>query len=457
MKIRGWLLLAAVVLSAQCAMAASPSVTVTNITDGALPVGADGYTVDAVTQQAVVNAVGAVTGNAAVAQTQLVGASKGTLINATNQIFGITNAGTGTATQMATGDALTTIFNDAAVNGNGGALSVVSGTYALGGATAGAATVGAIGGGGGVIAGRQSALIAERKSMGNVDSALASFNMNKNFANRIWASPFYTHQDMDQKDGYEGYKYSAWGASLGYDRAFGSFFVGAAFTYSRGDYDTKNVSDDNTIDNYGFSLYGQYYNSCNGFFATLAGGYNYGDNEWKTNTAAGRLTGDNHTDSYWIGGNIGKDFFLGENWTVTPSIGLFWSEAESSAYSARFANGNFQNFSKTKSKSLMMPIDLKLEYTQALSDCSSISFNVNGGYAYNWKKDGGRAKGSFNYAGYENNVIFLQGVKPGRSSWNAGAGVTYRVNNLDVGVNYRYDGKSKFDAHRVAATVGWSF
>ena len=447
MKIRGWLLLVAVVLSAQCAMAASDMSDIGTAYDPTTG------TVSAADQQNIAESYAAAVGGET-AQTQLISSSKGTLLNAVGAI-GASTPVVGSV-QEGSRNAVNMLLNSAG-GGDAGSLDILSGTYATGGANVGAATNLAIGGSGGVIATRQMALMNERKAMGNVDDALASFKMNQSFVNRIWASPFYTYQDMDLKDGYSGYKYKAWGASLGYDRAFGSFFVGASFTYSRGDYDAKRVSDDNTIDNYGFSLYGQYYNACNGFFATIAGGYNYGDNEWKTNAPGNRITGDNHTNSYWIGGNIGKDFFLGENWTLTPTVGLFWSEAESSAYSARFSNGGGQNFSKIKSKSLIMPIDLKAEYTQRLSDCSSISFNVTGGYSYNWKKDGGRAEGSFNYAGYENNVIFLQGVKPGRNSWNVGAGVTYRVNNLDVGVNYRYDGKSKFDAHRVAATVGWSF
>ena len=297
--------------------------------------------------------------------------------------------------------------------------------------------------------------MAERKALGNVDSALASFKMNQNLANRLWASPFYTRQNMDEKDGYSGYNYTAWGATVGYDRVFGSVIVGGAFTYNRGDFDADDINDDNTTDNYGFSLYAQYYNR-NSFFATLTGGYNYGDNETKATAAGQTITGNNHTDSYWLGANVGKDFFFGESWTVTPSVGLFWSESEGSSYTNRANGVAFQNIGKVKSESLMLPIDLKVEYTKRLDNCSTLSFNVAGGYAYDLKSDGGRAEGSFNYVGTNTNV-FIQGVKPGRSSWNLGAGVTYRRNKFDFGVNYRYDGKKKFDGHRVAATIGLNF
>lgn len=441
MKIRGWLLAAVMVLSAQWALASDVADVVTAM--GLDPVAA---------AQSGVEQLAAAGMDRAVAKTMLVDSSKGTLL------AGIADVGGTLAPGNAVYDAVDALLNDAFATGSEDSLIILNGVYATAGVEAASATTMAIGGGGGVIAGRQSGLMAERKAMGNIDSALASFKMNQNFANRVWASPFYTRQGMDEKDGYNGYDYSAWGASVGYDHVFGSMIVGGAFTYSRGDFDADNISDDNTIDNYGFSLYGQYYNCENGFFATLSGGYNYGDNEWRaTNAAIGRVTGDNETDSYWIGGNIGKDIFIGENWTVTPSVGLFWSEAESSAYSSRLAAGApFQRFGEIKSESLILPIDIKAEYTTLLDECSSLSFNVSGGYAYNLKSDGGRAEGNFQYAGTAQNV-FIQGVKPGRSSWNLGAGVTYRKNNFDIGLNYRYDGKSKFDGHRIAATIGWNF
>ena len=338
-------------------------------------------------------------------------------------------------------------------------MPILNGTYATGATHVGLRTVNAIGGSGGVVAMRQNAVMAERKTVTEFsdNACLASFIMNQNTANRIWASPFYTHQEMDDKDGYNGYKYHAWGASVGYDRAFGDFVFGGSFTYSRGDFEEKNIRNDNTIDNYGFSLYGQYYNVCNGFFATLAGGYNYGDNEleyWSAAAATpGWVTGSNHTDSWWVGGDIGWDYQVNENFTLTPTIGLFWSEARNSGYST--GGAVIQHFNRIKEKALLMPVSLSATYRHQIDECSSINFRVTGGYAYNFKNDG--AEGSFTYNGYQNSPIFIQGMKPGRHTWNAGAGITYQISNVDFGVNYRYDGASKYNAHRVAATVGLSF
>ncbi len=305
--------------------------------------------------------------------------------------------------------------------------------------------------------------MAERRGMVErfgSDAALASSAMNANLLNRVWFSPFHTWQKGDKNGQNEAYDFDATGVSLGYDRSFGSITVGAAFTYSNGDYDVKDVTDDNSIDSYGFSLYGQYYNACNGFFATLAGGYTYSDNEYNRLMQAGVnqwQRGNNHTDSYWIGGNVGKDFTFNSGFAdkiiLTPTIGLFWSESRGSEYKSQGAIN--QVLGEMKTKSLLLPIDVAVRYVHDLSDCSSITFKVAGGYSYNFKNDGSEGTMRYDYAG--SNVISVNGAAPGRSGWNIGAGAKYQYRNLDFAVDYRYDGRKHFDGHRISATVGLNF
>ncbi|MCC8167411.1 MAG: autotransporter outer membrane beta-barrel domain-containing protein [Planctomycetes bacterium] len=330
---------------------------------------------------------------------------------------------------------------------------------------AGVLTAQAIGGTGGEIDSRINTIMAERRGMVErfgSDAGMASYNMNSNLANRIWVSPFYTWQDMGEKDNYEGFDYKAWGASLGYDHAFGPVTIGGAFTYSRGDLDVDNVNDDNTIDNYAVSLYANFY-SRTGFFATLSGGFNYGDNDmerWIANGAgAGGATGgwqrdDNHTNTYWVGGKVGYDWKLSPNFTLTPSVGLYWSESKGSSYTSTGAMGNL-HYDKITQKSLMLPIDLAARYRVDLGSDSSVTFKVAGGYAYNFKKDG--ASGWLNYDFANTPAVAVSGARPGHSSWNVGAGVMYQKGRWDVGVDYRYDGRSKLDAHRISATLGVNF
>lgn len=340
-------------------------------------------------------------------------------------------------------------------------LNVSNGVYSTASVNVGQMVVEGLGGLGGSIPNRNATIRNQwvKAAQSGCGDALVANMMNKNLANRIWVSPFRTKQEMSQKDGYVGYDYKAWGVSLGYDHAFaGGLTLGAAFTYSRGDYDEKNVRDDNTIDNYGVSAYAQYYNVCSGFFANIGGGFNYGDNDWKRRTYgdnAGWQRADNHTNSYWAGGSVGYDFRISNAFTLTPTVGLFWSESTTPSYRSRNSNGLVQNFGKLKGRSLMLPVELTAAYNHRIDDSSSISFEVKGGYSYNFKNDG--ARGSLTYGGWGGQTVLIQGVKPGRHGWNVGGGVKYRVKNFDIGVDYRYDGRSKYDAHRVSATVGLRF
>lgn len=338
-------------------------------------------------------------------------------------------------------------------------LNTVNGVASLAGATTGLMAVDAIGNS---VFSRQETVLDQQRDMASKfgsNSGLASAAMNSDFANRIWASPFYTRQKGDQNELTEEYKYEAKGISLGFDRAFGSFTAGVAFTYSDADYEVKNVIDDNSIKNYGVSGYGQYYNACNGLFFTVAGGYNYSDNEWNRFIQAGVNlwdVGENNTKSYWAGGNIGKDFAFGEKGSslyLTPSVGLFWSEANSSEYEA-FGTVN-RHVGKVTQKSLVMPVEVATRYVHELSDDSSVTFKAQGGYSYNFKNDGPTGSVQYNYLGAQEFAV--TGTAPGRHGWNAGGGIQYKYKNMDLGVDYRYDRKKKVDAHRVSATVGVSF
>lgn len=284
------------------------------------------------------------------------------------------------------------------------------------------------------------------------ESGFASPYHAMKYGNRLWASGFHFSEDMDAKDGYDGYKYKVSGVSAGYDRAIGPLTLGAAFTYSRGDFEQKGMWDDNDMDNYAVSAYANYYH-CSGFFSTLYAGYNYADNELNTFNPMtdSWLGGDNHVHSRWAGAEIGYEAKLAEGWSLTPKVGVFYERHKGSAYDF----STFQSISKMTSKAWTLPVTLELKYRAVMSDCSALTFKVKGGYTHNFTNEG--AIGSYTFIGFDGMVAPIRGVKPGRSAWNIGAGLKYEYNRFDFGVDYRYDSRKKVDAHRIAATIGISF
>lgn len=454
MKIRGWLLTIAaaiaIVSTSGSALAATGAGDL--IYNGTVPLGSP------LTSAQQYQAAAGFTGNGVSyeeAVTVLITGSRGTFLNSLSHAYA--NIYANPATRTATGIAL---YNTMQATGTRAlaSLRIASGQVALSSAHAADATISSIAGPGGVMQQRFAYLAQESSGLAQkfgANSAMAAAYMNcDNFANRIWASPMYLYQDMDQKDGYAAYKYKAWGGTLGYDHNFGGVMLGAAFTYTRGDYDEKGIHDDNTIDNYGLSLYASY-RPGTGIFGNLYGGYNYGKNDMNQydDINRGWQRGDSHTNSYWVGGNLGYDFNLGQGFRLSPSVGLLWSESTGSSYNS---TGVYDmHVGKIKNKGLLMPIDLAATYTAKLDSTSSVQLRVSGGYAYNFKNDGAEGDMRYNYNGAL--PVVIQGVKPGRNSWNVGGGITYTKNNFDIGVDYRYRGQSKYTAHQVNATVGLKF
>lgn len=293
---------------------------------------------------------------------------------------------------------------------------------------------------------------------GNPSSVMYESVVDNQFSNLIWASPFYIKHSMDDKDGYAGYDYDAKGVSLGFDHRFGNFLAGAAFTYSRGDYDEYDVRDDNTLDNYGFSLYGLYRAACSGFFGMVSGGYNYGDNDlrrWVTGAGVpGWQQNGNDTNSYYVGGTVGYDFSLSNCFTLTPSIGLYWEESRGKAFTSTGAIGNVA-VSKFDNKAFIMPLELEASYRTRINECSSVGFGAFGGYTYDFKNDG--ASGSIRYDFIDALPIAVQGMQPGHSSWNAGANFRFDYKRFEGMLEYRYDGAKDYKAHRVSAELGVKF
>lgn len=337
------------------------------------------------------------------------------------------------------------------------AATISGDIYAPGVATvnAGSATVRSIAAPGGILQKRFRQLRNERvasvEQFGSSEAMASPYyrGNNSEFANRIWGSAIYTNIDVDSSHGQlgSGYDYKAWGGALGYDHAFGDFTLGAAFTYTRGDYDAKGIRDDITTDNYGVSVYATYYN-CSGFFGDIFGGYNYGDNDMKVFSAGAWNSASPHTDSYWIGGTVGYDAKLTENFTLTPSLGLLWMHSESSSYGL-----GADRFGKVKQKSLLLPVEVAATYTHQIDDCSKVDFTVKGGYAYDFKNDGGKGV----YSSGLGAVTPIRGVDPGRHNWNVGAGIKYSRDRFDIGAEYRFDGRKDYKGHSVSATIGINF
>lgn len=283
--------------------------------------------------------------------------------------------------------------------------------------------------------------------------------------NRIWAGYTGLWGRDDGREWDSGYKYNAHGINVGYDHVTSSGIgFGSAFGYSRGDFENRgSLGDDSKIHNYSFGLFASY-NHASGFFSTLSGTYTY--SKYKMDSRVidpgsfvnpadiGSLSdrADFHGDSWSFGGKVGHDWRAARNFTLTPTLGLYYYTTNTN----RFNTSLGRNGMKYSSSSVEMPVEVTAKYDIATGCDSTLSVVATAGYAYNFTNKGTKVK-DFNIPGLQSTVGDNRLPKPGRSSWNAGGGLQYRYRNMDFGVNYEYYGRKEYKSHNLNASVGISF
>lgn len=343
-------------------------------------------------------------------------------------------------------------------------INAVNGVVSLSGATIGSVSVAAVGGTGGVVQTRQQAVLAERRTLSEKfgSSAALAAAMNMNSANRLWLAPFHTRQSAEKNGADEGFSYAATGVSVGYDRAFGAVVAGAAFTYSKGDYDVSGAVDDNAIANYGLSAYAQYLHPPNGIYVSVSAGFNRANNNWnrylgnQANGSGGWKRDTNRTDSHWFGANAGKDYAFGHGGaavTFTPSIGFFWSGVTSSSYVSRDQVDIV--YGKSSQSSFVVPFELEARKTYDLGDQTEITLKGQLGYSYNFDPQPVRGSMRYNYTG--SRIIDVIGSTPDRYSLSIGMGGKIQHKAVDLSVDYRYTHRQNSANHHLSATFGLNF
>ncbi len=307
------------------------------------------------------------------------------------------------------------------------------------------------------------------------NAALASRIMNASTNNRIWAAGMGQWEDLDDSPGgIAGYTYRAGGAVVGYDRAFGPFTLGGAFAYLGGTFKDKSaLANDSRIDNYSFDLYANYYHH-SGFDFTVMGGYTYADSDIRrrltrfADDGAGGVTavrgweeGDYGTDTWMAGFELGYEWRATECFSLRPSAGITYLNARSESYSRSFRADDGRpaasdRVDRVKNHSISLPLDLEAAYRTRVGSEATLGLTAHLGYAYELHNRG--AEGTLAWGNVANAPrIDFRGRKPGRSSWNTGAGVAMAWRNLDVAVRYDYYHRNDFDAHVVVGSVGVSF
>ena len=294
------------------------------------------------------------------------------------------------------------------------------------------------------------------------EAAMPSLIFEADKAQRVWFGGFGFIEEADARNGIPGYRYAPGGFVSGYDYTRENYSVGVAYAYAKGDFADKSaLKHDSVITSHTVNLHGTYYDS-SGLFASVMGGYTFSDNEMgelRMNPAAGSASWNRssyHTNTLHGAAEFGYEMLAGDCLTVTPSVGFTYVHAASTNHMETLGSVAAGRVRGVSNHSAYIPARVELGYEVKTGAESRLVYSLNGGYAYNFTNDS--VDGTFDPLGFANVFTHsLVGRDAGHHSFNAGAGVRFFTDQFDIGLNYDFNYKSNYTAHRLMATAGFSF
>lgn len=287
-------------------------------------------------------------------------------------------------------------------------------------------------------------------------SALPMFNYQEPRDTRFWVGGFGRREEADLDYGVSGYKYEPRGMAMGYDRLLGSFALGGALTYGKGDYRDKAANaSDSEIESYSASLYAAYH-GLGGFKASAHASYSHLENDLSDVRGGMRRTADHDSRSWSVGGKIGYDLNPVDRMTLSPTIGLTHIRAVNEDHDETLDGVGVMRIGSVRRNSTLLPLDLAMGYDVYHGSATLLRLTTTLGYAYDFDDDG--MTGTFDYLGLGGASAMPTAKRaPGRHRFNFGAGLFWSGSRLDLMARYDYYRRADQDAHQVRGNLGVKF
>ena len=260
-----------------------------------------------------------------------------------------------------------------------------------------------------------------------------------------WGQVFGQHADQGDRDGQSGYNANTYGIVLGFDTSMvNDSLLGVALTYSRTKVDADNNSD-TTINNYQVSAYGQY-DITETTFVRGQAGYARGKNKVTSGTLG---DADYNSNQFLVQAEIGRNFEVMKNLTLTPSVGNNFVHYSADSYSqgGGTVTPSSLNVYEITSK-------VAVSYNHDLGRGSFLQPTAYLGYRYDIV--GAKASSTSSIGGSA--VFETPGVTPARGTISAGVGVLYTlIDSVDLSANFDYQHKSAFNSYAGSLKAAYRF
>ena len=300
--------------------------------------------------------------------------------------------------------------------------------------------------------------IAGRMGMGAQNSAITFANNGQGAG--IWVTPIYVSSDSDgfEAQGVDyGTDINLYGVALGGDYTLANGVrVGAMFNVGSGDADGQGAGSAVTsdFDYYGFGLYAGY--SVGQFSIVGDVSYTAVDNDVEANTGIDKLETSLDSANLSIGVTGSYAFETAAGVTVTPHVGLRYSNIDIDDYSVKGKTyGTVGDYSADSLSVFSIPVGVTIASEfQAGTWSVKPSFDVT--LTGNFGDD--EAEGTFHWAGVENIDSSLNSEIFDNFTYGASLGIAAQSSSgISLGVAVGYTGSSNVDDFGVNANARFTF
>lgn len=303
------------------------------------------------------------------------------------------------------------------------------------------------------------ALNSVKQTKAAIDRRTNQFYQSQNLADKqdnLWIEITRRNESTDTLRGMTGYKYSENGFIIGYDKTINHLLVGLALGHSYGEYKDKSaVTHDSDLTHYMIEAYASYKFSSN-IFASAYAGYARSDNNLKENDGFYWAKEDFNSNTWNVGSQVGYDWQVFDQLTLTPTLGLSYIYTQNSAHDVTYNDIALLKYSQSSNSALLIPFDLAVNYSLLQRQDAQLILTAKTGYAYNLLDN------EFDSDITVNGVSGLATMSSntthrGKHQFNIGGGMAFKYNPVELAIGYQYYGQRQHDAHYMTAVAKVSF
>lgn len=303
------------------------------------------------------------------------------------------------------------------------------------------------------------ALNSIKQTKAAIDRRTNQFYQSQNLADKqdnLWIEITRRNESTDTLRGMTGYKYSENGFIIGYDKTINHLLVGLALGHSYGEYKDKSaVTHNSDLTHYMIEAYASYKFSSN-IFASAYAGYARSDNNLKENDGFYWAKEDFNSNTWNVGSQVGYDWQVFDQLTLTPTLGLSYIYTQNSAHDVTYNDIALLKYRQSSNSALLIPFDLAVNYSLLQRQDAQLILTAKTGYAYNLLDN------EFDSDITVNGVSGLATMSSntthrGKHQFNIGGGMAFKYNPVELAIGYQYYGQRQHDAHYMTAVAKVSF